>query len=84
MSPLALRKTILAELRDYGTGLTAAGLLELVKTKLPATALADVVEALGWLRDHELAAFTTSKLDPEDRAMRQWTITTAGELALKK
>lgn len=84
MSPLVIRKTILAELKAYGAGITPAGLLELVKTKLPSTTLGDIIEELGWLRDHELAAFTPSPLDPDERALRQWTITTAGELALKK
>lgn len=85
MSTLALRKTILAELQAYGgTGITPAGLLELVKLKLPATSLGDIIEELGWLRDHGMAAFTPSPLDPDARDLRQWTITTAGELALKK
>lgn len=84
MSALAIRKTILAEMQAYGAGITPAGLLALVKAKLPQTTLGDIVEELGWLRDHELAAFTASPLDPDDRALRQWTITTAGELALKK
>lgn len=84
MSTLAIRKTILAELKAYAAGITPAGLLELVKAKLPQTTLGDIVEELGWLRDHGLAAFTASPLDPDDRALRQWTITTAGELTLKK
>jgi hypothetical protein len=81
---MALRKTILAELSAYGSGLTASGLLELVKTKLPATTLADVRDGLEWLSNHELAAYIPAALDPDDRALRQWTITAAGELALKK
>jgi hypothetical protein len=81
---MILRKTLLAEMAAYGSGLTATGLLELVKTKLPRTTLGDVVEELTWLRDHELAAYIPAALDPDDRALRQWTITAAGELALKK
>jgi hypothetical protein len=84
MSPMILRKTMLAELRAYGAGLTPTGLTALVQAKLPATTLADITEELVWLRDHGLAACTPSPLDPDDRALRQWTITTAGELALKK
>lgn len=84
MSASALRKIILAELKAYAGGLSPAGLLELVKIKLPQTALADINEQLGWLRDRDLAAFTDSSLDPDDRTQRQWSITTAGELALKK
>lgn len=84
MSPLVIRRTILAELLAYGSGLTAAGLLELVRLKLPATTLADVIEQLVWLRDYQMVACIDSALDPADRALRQYTLTTAGELILKK
>lgn len=84
MSPMILRKTLLAELQAYGAGITAAGLHALVRGKLPATTFGDVFEELVWLRDHQMAAYVESPLDPDDRALRQWTITTAGELALKK
>jgi hypothetical protein len=84
MSPSVIRRTILAELLAYGSGITPGGLLELVKTKLPQTTLADIAEELCWLRDHQLVAFTTNRLDPDDRALRQYTITNEGELHLKK
>lgn len=84
MSPQVIRRTILAELASYGSGITPAGLLELVKVKLPQTTLGDIVEELSWLRDHSHVAYTASPLDPDDRALRQWTITTQGELTLKK
>lgn len=84
MSTLALRRLILSELAAYGAGLSPAGLLELVRLKFSGAALADVNEALGWLRDHDLAAFVPNPLDPDDRALRQWTITQRGELFLKK
>lgn len=84
MSTQAIRKRLLAELSAYGSGITAAGLLELVKANLSSTTLGDVVEELTWLRDFGLAAYTASELAPDDRALRQWTITTKGELMLKK
>jgi hypothetical protein len=84
MSPLVIRRAILNELKTYGSGLTPSGLHQLIKLSLPATALADVVEEITWLRDHELIVFTPSPLDADDRSLRQWTITTAGELILKK
>lgn len=84
MSPLVIRRAILNELKTYGSGLTPSGLHQLIKLNLPATALADVVEELTWLRDHELIAFIPSPLDADDRSLRQWTITTAGELVLNK
>ncbi|MCS6244657.1 MAG: hypothetical protein H2172_12460 [Opitutus sp.] len=84
MSPLVIRRTILAELAAYGSGLTPGGLLELVKLKLPATTLGDIADELSWLRDHQLAAYTANPLDADDRTLRQWTITTTGELVLKK
>ena len=84
MSPLVIRRAILTELHAYGSGLTPSGLHQLIKLNLPATALADISEELSWLRDRELIAYPPSPLDPEDRTLRQWTITTAGELTIKK
>ena len=84
MSPLVIRRAILTELKTYGSGLTPSGLHQLIKLSLPATELADIKEELSWLNNHELIAFTPSPLDADDRALRQWTITTAGELVLKK
>ena len=83
MSPLALRKTILAELAAYGDPLTADGLLTLCKLKLPHLALADIVEELSWLRDHDLVAAIADALAPDDRSLRTWSITKAGQHALR-
>lgn len=84
MSSPVIRRALLREMSAYGSGLTAVGLLELVKIALPQTTLADVIEELSWLRDNQLANSVENSMAPGDRALRQWTITTAGELMLKK
>jgi hypothetical protein len=84
MSPIVIRRAILNELKTYGSGLTPSGLHQLIKLTLPATELTDIKEELSWLNNHELIAFTPSPLDADDRSLRQWTITTSGELVLKK
>lgn len=84
MSPLVIRKTILAELAAAPVeGLTQAGLLTLVALKLPGVTMADVADELSWLRDHGLAVFTAHPLDADNRELRNWAITTAGRNALK-
>jgi hypothetical protein len=80
----ALRSLILAELQAYGAGLTLEGLHALVRQKLPATAQADVRDELGALRDAGFVAFADNPLAPGDAGLRQWTITQAGTLALRK
>lgn len=84
MNASAFRTLILQELEAYGDPMTPAGLLVLVQQKHARAALADVNETLGWLRDQELAAFVADKMAPDDRSLRRWTITTRGQLHLKK
>lgn len=84
MSTHAIRNRLLAELSAYGSGITPAGLHELVKATLSNTTLGDINQELTFLRDLGLADYTANRMSPDDRTLRQWTITTKGELALKK
>jgi len=79
-----LRKTILAELANYGSEVTQPTLLLLVQQRLPKITLADLRGELDWLRDRDLAASTADTFEPDNRDARIWAITKAGELALKK
>ena len=84
MPPLAIRKIVLAELATYGDALTQGALLTLVQLRLPKFTMADLRDELTWLRDRELAACVADPLEPDNRDARSWTITQAGQLALKK
>lgn len=84
MSPSILRKRILSELDAYAEPLTATGLAALVAAQFPDIRLGDILPELGVLRDQELVAFVADPLAPDDRALRQWTITTKGQLTLRR
>jgi hypothetical protein len=84
MSPLAIRKTILAELAGAPPeGLTQAGLLTLVQLRLRGLTMADLADELSWLRDHSLAAYAADPMDPDNREVRVWTVTMSGRASLK-
>lgn len=84
MSPIIIRKTVLAELAGAPPeGITQGALLTIVQTRLPSVRMADLADELAWVRDHSLAAFTPNPLDEDNRELRAWAITSGGRLTLK-
>lgn len=84
MANTALRSLLLRELSAYAAPISAGGLVQLARLSLSDVSLGDVKDALGALHDGGLVAYAEHPLAPEDRELRQWTITQKGALALKK
>jgi len=84
MANLALRNLILRELSTFAAPITAGGIVQLVRLAMPSASLGDVRDELGALHDAGRVAYVDNPDAPRDAALRQWTITQAGELHLKK
>lgn len=86
MTPLIIRRTILAELaRSADFALPVEQLLEQVNLRLrPALTREQLQQHLSWLLDHAMIDFLPDELDRDNAAARKWLIREAGLAALKK
>jgi hypothetical protein len=86
MSPLVIRRTILAELAAAAPyAAPAEGLLNAVNDKVrPKLSLSELRGHLSWLLDHTMVDFLPDDIDPDNVNARRWLIKEAGLAALRR